>query len=126
VGAWDELTGDLRTSRAQVWLPRFEFEWEAVLNDALASLGMGVAFGGGADLSRMFENGDGWIDEVKQKSFVGVDEEGTEAAAATSVVVVESAPLQIRADRPFLFAIRERLSSTILFIGVMVEAPPRI
>jgi serpin B len=52
-----------------------------------------------------------------------VDEEGTEAAAVTSVTMVTSLPPQLRADRPFLFAIRERFSGTILFLGAIVEAP---
>jgi serpin B len=56
---------------------------------------------------------------VKQKAFVRVDEEGTEAAAVTGGVLVDSAPPEIRFDRPFLFAIRERLTGTILFVGVV-------
>jgi serine protease inhibitor len=63
---------------------------------------------------------------VKQKTFVRVDEEGTEAAAVTSVEMrVESAPPTIRVDRPFLFAIREGLSGTILFLGSTVDPGPR-
>jgi len=124
--AWAQLTGSLRTGRAMVSLPRFELEWEAVLNDALRAMGMGIAFeAGGADFSRMFEAGGPWIDEVKQKSFVRVDELGTEAAAVTSVAMVTSMPPEVRADRPFLFAIRERFSGTILFMGMIVE-PPRL
>ena len=62
------------------------------------------------------------ISEVKQKTFVDVNEEGTEAAAATSVAVVDvAAPMPVRVDRPFLFAIRERLSGTILFVGKIVD-----
>ncbi|MDZ7780589.1 MAG: serpin family protein [Gemmatimonadota bacterium] len=102
----------------------FGLEWERTLNDDLAAMGMGGAFDAGADFSRMFEDSDPWIDEVRQKSFVRVDEQGTEAAAVTQVVMVESAPPEIRADRPFLFAIRERLSGAILFLGAVMEAPP--
>jgi serine protease inhibitor len=123
--AWDDLTGSFGTYRVQVSLPRFELEWEGVLNDALSAMGMGPAFESGADFSRMFEGTGAWIDQVKQKSFVRVDEEGTEAAAATSVSMTVSMPPQVRADRPFLFALRERLSGTILFLGVIVE-PPRL
>ena len=121
--AWDALVTDLRTTRVKVSLPRFELEWEKVLNDVLKALGMEVAFDGGADFSRMFQDVGVWSDEVKQKSFVRVDEEGTEAAAVTNVVMVSSMPPEVRADRPFLFAIRERLSGTILFLGVILEAP---
>ncbi|MEX0843147.1 MAG: serpin family protein [Gemmatimonadota bacterium] len=120
---WGALTAGFTTIRIQLSLPRFEIEWEGALNDALVAMGMGPAFGPGANFSRMFEGTGAWIDEVKQKSFVRVDEEGTEAAAVTSVVMVESAPPQVRADRPFLFVIRERLSDTILFMGLIVEAP---
>lgn len=125
-GGWDELIAALDAgspNRARVLLPRFELEWERTLNGDLTQMGMGIAFGGGADFTRMFEDSSPWIDEVRQKSFVRVDEEGTEAAAATSVVMLESAPPEIRADRPFLFAIRERLSGTILFLGAVMEAP---
>ncbi len=120
---WSALVDGFHTTRAQVWLPRFELEWEARLNDALRAMGMEIAFQPGADFSRMFEDAGPWIDEVKQKTFVRVDEEGTEAAAATSVSMATSLPPQVRADRPFLFAIRERLSGTILFMGVIVEPP---
>ncbi|TVP77729.1 MAG: serpin family protein [Gemmatimonadales bacterium] len=120
---WDALVDGLETGRVMVQLPRFELEWEGVLNDPLVRLGMGPAFGGGADFSGMFEEAGAWIDEVKQKSFVRVDEEGTEAAAVTSVVMVTSMPPEVRADRPFLFALRERLSGTILFMGVIQEPP---
>ena len=120
---WEALTAGLRSTRAQITLPRFELEWEAVLNEPLKRMGMEVAFDGRADFTRMFENASPWISEVKQKSFVRVDEEGTEAAAVTSVSMEESAPGEVRADRPFLFVIRERLSGTILFMGVIVEPP---
>lgn len=120
---WDELVSELHETRAQVLLPRFELEWEAVLNDALRALGMERAFGAGADFGRMFADASPWIDEVRQKSFVRVDEEGTEAAAVTSVAMPTSMPPTVRADRPFLFAIRERLSGTILFLGAIVEPP---
>jgi serine protease inhibitor len=126
-GGWDELTDALAgrpADRIRVLLPRFELEWERTLNDDLTSMGMGVAFGGGADFTRMFENSSPYIDEVRQKSVVRVDEEGTEAAAVTTVIMWESAPPEIRADRPFLFVIRERLSGTILFLGAVMEAPP--
>ncbi len=124
---WDELTASFRTGRAMVSLPRFELEWEGILNESLRAMGMEAAFDpGAADFSRMFEGGGPWIDEVKQKSYVLVDEEGTVAAAVTSVAMPTSMPPEIRADRPFLFAIRERLTGTILFLGAMKEAPPAI
>ncbi len=122
--AWSALVAGLATERAALWLPRFELEWEADLGDALKPMGMEPAFEPGvADFSRMFEGGGPWIDQVLQKTFIRVDEEGTEAAAVTAVIMTDSAPPSIRADRPFLFVIRERLSGTVLFAGVVVEAP---
>lgn len=123
-GGWAELVEGLQPARIRVLLPRFELEWEAALNNALMAMGMADAFSGSADFSRMFPSG-GQISEVKQKTFLEVDEEGTEAAAATSVgvVVCLCGPPEVRADRPFILAIRERLSGTILFIGAIVEAP---
>jgi serine protease inhibitor len=126
--AWRALVDGLEEGRVGVGLPRFRLEYEKTLNDALKSLGMEIAFTGGAadfsKISREFGQ-DLFIDEVKHKTFVEVDEEGTEAAAATSVGVgIVSMPPQVVADRPFLFVIRERLTGTILFIGQLVE-PPR-
>lgn len=110
---------------------RFELEYGKRLNRALIRMGMGVAFDpGSADLSRMAETppctaGTAvclYIDWVRQKSFVEVNEEGTEAAAATGVGVgVTSGPVTFRVDRPFLFVIRERLSGTVLFVGEVVD-----
>ena len=123
-GGWDELVAGLSEVELRVLLPRFELEWERTLNDDLTAMGMGIAFNPGAQFTRMFEDSAPWIDEVRQKSFVRVDEEGTEAAAVTSVGMVDSAPPEVRADRPFIFAIRERLSGATLFLGAVVEAPP--
>lgn len=106
-------------TEAAVLLPRLELEYEQVLNGTLQALGMIDAFGDAADFSRMVSGGGVWIDEVKQKTFLKVDEKGTEAAAATSVSMVESAPPEFRFDRPFIFAIRERISGTILFIATI-------
>lgn len=126
--AWGGLVGGLHPTDALVGIPRFKMEWERTLNDDLRALGMEQAFVPHlADFTRMFSNALEWevhIKNVKQKSFVEVDEVGTRASAATSVEVgVTSAPPTVFADRPFLFAIRERLSGAILFMGVIVEAP---
>lgn len=120
---WEEVTEGLSVQRVDVALPRFELEWGMSLNDPLQALGMVKPLQPGADFSRMFEDVSPWIDEVKQRSFVRVDEEGTEAAAATQVVMISSAPPRVHADRPFIFAIRERLSGTVLFLGVVNEPP---
>lgn len=107
-----------------LYLPRFKLEWGQKLNDVLSAFGMGVCFGEFADFCKMYEGPPVWISEVKHKSFIEVNEEGTEAAAATVVVMVESAEpmgLMMEINRPFLFMIRENVSGTILFIGKIVD-----
>ena len=104
-------------------MPKFRLEYEKELSETLAALGMPTAFGSLADFTGMSSAaGDELaISEVKHKSFVEVNEEGTEAAAVTSVgVVVTSTPTELRIDRPFLFAIREQFSGSILFMGKIV------
>jgi serpin B len=94
------------------------------LNEDLIELGMVDAFSpGAADLSGMAD-ADLFISAVIHEAYVKVDEEGTEAAAATAVIVGEtSAPLvpTFRADRPFLFQIRDRLTGSILFMGRVAD-----
>lgn len=120
---WREITDGFSEGKVHLFLPRFELTWERTLNDDLKALGMTDAFDEQrADFSRLTPDPSVIIHSVKQKSFVSVDEEGTEAAAATSVGVgPTSAPPTFRADRPFVFAIRERLSGTILFLGKVVD-----
>lgn len=123
---WNLLVASLRSSDIRVYLPRFRMEWKRTLNDDLTQLGMGLAFDRNqADFTRMSPLGNYlYITQVIQKTFVDVDEEGTEAAAATSVGVgVTSARPDFRADRPFLVVIRERFSGTILFIGKIAKLP---
>lgn len=106
-------------------LPKFEIEMDAELGEMLADLGMPTSFAPGADFSEMFENGGGvWIDEVYHDAFVTIDEEGTEAAASTAVVMVESAPPHwgtLRFDRSFIFCIRDRPTDSILFLGTLTD-----
>jgi serpin B len=130
---WDAWTTDMPEADVPVHLPRFTLEWEKSLNDVLKAIGMEIAFQPGrANFGGMLQEGfdpqamgtDLYITRVKQKSFIAVNEEGTEAAAATSVGIgVTSAPLPVIVDRPFLLAIRERLSGTILFMGVILDPP---
>jgi serpin B len=115
---WMAWLDGFSAQKIELAMPKFTTRYEIKLNDVLASLGMGVVFTEAADFTRMYRLGGLAIDEVKHKTFVKVDEEGTEAAAATSVGIgVVSAPLAMRIDHPFVFAIRENHSQTILFIG---------
>lgn len=106
-------------------MPKFEFESEFSLKEALAALGMPAAFGGEADFSGMTGSPDLYISAVIHKAFVAVDEAGTEAAAATAVVMLESAmpgePVELRLERPFLFLIRDEATGTVLFLGRVVD-----
>jgi len=123
--------GQLEQRTVDVWLPRFRLETEYGLVPALHELGMKKAFDGGADFSRMVSEadaaGDLYISDVVHKAFVEVTEKGTEAAAATAVVMgvtsvgVPAFTPAFHADRPFLFLIRDRSSGTILFAGRMLE-----
>ncbi len=113
--------------RVQVILPRFKLTAECELKDALSSLGMPAAFSGReADFSGMNGSRDLAISAVVHKAFVEVDEKGTEAAAATGVVMARASlalgpPLVFRADHPFLFLIRDNSSGSILFMGRLVR-----
>jgi serpin B len=113
--------------RVQVILPRFKLTAECELKDALSALGMPAAFAGGeADFSGMNGSRDLAISAVVHKAFVEVDEKGTEAAAATGVVMARASlalgpPLVFRADHPFLFLIRDNSSGSILFMGRLVR-----
>lgn len=119
---WNDLIQDLGPRNdVELRLPRFTFEWEDELNGPLEALGMGIAFSGAADFSRLFEDLGPAMSEVHHSTFIRVDEEGTEAAAATAVDFRVSGNPVVHADRPFLYAIRERLSGTILLLGVMME-----
>lgn len=120
---WQEWMTELEeVPDLQVRLPRFEIEWESSLVESLMAMGMEVPFEGGvADFSDMFDPPGPWIEEVLQKTFLRVDEEGTEAAAVTKVVMVVSAPPAIAFDRPFFLAIYDHATETVLFLGQVAD-----
>jgi len=126
--SWSAWAAQFRDAEIDLHLPRLELAWERMLIPDLQTLGMRAPFqANGADFSRMSPLGDQlFISTVKQKTYVKVNEEGTEAAAATSVgMTATSAPLRtaFRVDRPYVFVIRERLSGTILFLGAIRRMP---
>lgn len=124
---WNASYGPTGSTEVELTMPRFKFAWEALLNNSLQALGMRAAFvEGAADFTRLSpsKGRELFVSFVKQRSFVDVNEVGTEAAAVTAVGVgITSAPqrIEVKVDRPFVFAIRERLSGTILFLGKIVE-----
>jgi serine protease inhibitor len=122
---WNEWMNSLSEQTLTLFFPKLKLEYEIknTLKKALSDLGMDIAFDPyNANFTGMYEPGEIYIDRVIHKTFLKVDEEGTEAAAATVVAVgVTSVGLTMSVNRPFLFAIRENHSGTILFIGKMVE-----
>ena len=122
----DAMLDALSYEQLELTLPRFEFEAEFSLAQVLADLGMPLAFTGDADFSGMTGDKSLFISAVVHKAFVAVDEEGTEAAAATAVVMAESAiaiedPVEVKVDRPFLFLIRDIQTGTVLFVGRVMD-----
>jgi serpin B len=121
----EQWTRSFHKTPGDIMIPRFKIDYESSLNDPLKAMGMGVAFvGGKADFSGMREQKDLNISEVRHKAFVEVNEEGTEAAAATSVGIELSSapqPFSFKADHPFLMMIRDQRTGVILFMGVVVD-----
>jgi serpin B len=126
---WSFWMSNLRTTPIRLFLPRFTTTYDALLNDVLIEMGMADAFDPAvADFSAMSPNARALgmhISQVLHKTFVEVNEEGTEAAAVTAVVVeltsVGGGKPLVRVDRPFVFFIRERHTGTILFAGKVVD-----
>lgn len=106
-----------------VQLPKFKLEYKYELNDVLKALGMEIAFSGKADFTNMYKPGGIAISNVKHKTFVKVDEEGTEAAAVTSVEIgtTSNNGFVMRIDKPFIIIIRESNSGSLLFMGKIIE-----
>lgn len=116
---WAALLESLKETEVDISLPRFSIEYDAYLNEPLIGMGMDSAFSADADFSKLSPVGV-CIQYVRQKSMVEVDEKGTTAAAVTVVSVgLTSMGPTLSADRPFLVAIRERMSGTLLFVGAI-------
>jgi len=117
---WRGWVAALDSGSFEVVIPKFTLTYGLTMNDVLRALGMPSAFCDAPhpDFTRLNPSGALCVSDVRHKTFVDVNEEGTEAAAATSVEIgVTSLPASVQVDRPFVFAIRERLSGTILFLG---------
>ena len=123
---WNNYLSNLKKEEGTIQLPKFKLENKYLLNKVLKQLGMEIAFDKGkADFTIMNKSGGIYIDEVLHKTFVQVDEEGTEATAVTSVSFgVTSAGgngFLMRVDRPFVFIIKEKNSNSILFMGKVIK-----
>ncbi len=119
------IVDGLDHQRIELRMPRFTYESKFALKDALQQLGMRQAFTTEADLSGMTGKPELFISDVFHKAFVAVDEEGTEAAAATAVVVGATAmpaePIPVTVDRPFVYLIRDVATGSVLFLGHVVN-----
>ncbi len=118
---------DLNESAVHLKIPKFEFTTGVyTLKDHFKELGMIEAFDSGADFSGMTSSSDLYIEDILHKAFIKVDEKGTEAAAATAVVVNEKFggvfdPIEMLVDRPFIFFIKDIKSGQVLFAGVVKD-----
>jgi len=123
----DAMPGRLASKEVQVAFPKFKMRAEFELSKVLAKMGMPLAFSDKADFSGMTSEAKLMIDQVIHQAYVDVNEEGTEAAAATAVTMRLMAirqpekPVVFRADHPFMFMIRDTRSGAILFMGKVVN-----
>ena len=117
----DAIISDLKPAEIALTMPQFEFDSEFRLKDTVAEMGMPVAFSSAADFSGMTGRRELSISDVVHKAFVSVDEAGTEAAAATAVIMELTAmpdpPVELTIDSPFIFLIRDIETGAILFVG---------
>ena len=127
---WESWMDEFQQSDGDIKVPRFRLEYEATLNEALKALGMGAAFDQGrANFTGMIEpkGQNVYISQVKHKTFVDVNEEGTEAAAVTSTEMRTTSAMRPRqrfnmvVDRPFFCAIRDNQTGTVLFMGSITD-----
>ena len=121
---WNDLMNNSSEREMVFSMPKFKFSYEvADMKTALANLGVGICFDPyNANFTRINSLGGLFIDEVKHKAFIEVDEEGTKAAAVTSIGIgIVSTPPAVVLNRPFLFFIRESVSNSLLFMGKIVN-----
>jgi serpin B len=120
---WNEWMPEFTQVKGTIEIPRFKIEYEVELENTLTALGMAVIFDTSkADFSPMTTDNNVAVDSVKHKTFVEVNEEGTEAAAVTSTGLTRSrSSFEINVNRPFFCAIQDNTTGTILFMGTIVD-----
>lgn len=124
---WNRWMNKFTRKEAQVQLPKFKIEFEAELNEMLETFGMRSAFTDEADFTKISDKHSLYIDLVKQKCYIDVNEAGTEAAAVTVVTMKETSaaidkPIDFKVDRSFIYAIADKKTGMLLFIG-KIEKP---
>lgn len=121
----NDLLAQLSEQNVDLSFPKTTFEWGQSLSDILSHMGMVDAFTAAANFSGIDGTRSLFISEIIHKAFVAIDEKGTEAAAATAVIMeLTAAPLEgirMNIDRPFIFLIRDRTTGTLLFLGHVVD-----
>jgi serpin B len=119
--SWDSWFQYSTMQNVLIQLPKFKYGFKSLLNEPLIDLGLGIAFNDAADFSNITPGGGIFISRVIHQTFIDVNEEGTEAAAATIVEMIETSagggPTVFKADRPFLYVIRENSTGALLFMG---------
>ena len=125
---YTEWNSEMKEAMVKLSVPKFKIESDFELSDVLSKMGMQTAFTNKANFSGMSKKDDLKIDKVIHKATIGIDEEGTEAAAATAVIMVRKTSIQnnlnlveFTADRPFVFILKENANNTILFMGKVVN-----
>ncbi|MCK4346338.1 MAG: serpin family protein, partial [Bacteroidales bacterium] len=125
---WNRWLGEFHEeAKVQIHLPKFKFEYKNQLNDELINMDMGIAFEPYlADFSKINPNEQLFISRVIHKTFIEVNEEGTEAAAVTMVEISLTSAggetfIPFHVNKPFIFAIKERYTNSIIFIGKVME-----
>lgn len=124
---WNSWLTKFSKQSGSLFLPKFKIEYDLEMNDVLKALGMPKAFTDAANFSRMTKRQKLYISNVIHKTFVDVNEEGTEAAAVTVVEMRLTSfkpGFSMRVNRPFVFAIKEKERNSILFIGKIVNPNP--
>lgn len=119
----NDIINKMEYKKVSVSMPKFKTEFTKSFVDVLKQMGINIAFTNAADFSNMFDNVEAHISDVIHKTFIEVDENGTEAAAATVILIAKSSlPMpeeikEFKANRPFTYFIRDEVSGEILFLG---------
>ena len=124
---WTIWMNGFNVKKGDIWLPKFELNYDINLNKVLIAMGMRIAFSASADFTKIYSPGNIFISNVKHKSYVKVDEEGTEAAAVTSIEISLTSAIggpdkfYMRMDKPFIFVIKDNQTNSLLFMGKIMN-----